>query len=299
MIYLKRYACLCLFLLLLLILFWRRSPVAITEEQSQEELQHETAESAAYAGVYASFQEHILDAGVIPPNLRCLTPKEQSTLVYTFLQGPKAYERGLAWSGDWCEKIVGYNRFGGFGCGFCCMANIYSTLTDYECSPWDMYEFAISASDYYPTAESGAIGWKELKKTLHAAGFDSRLYRKPSSYEAFQEQMKQAKSAIVLVSSANDSTFWANTPGHYVNLWLYQEDSDQVFLAEPGNPDNNRTWIPLRYAYDALKTVSQFQYLLVMDYSEDQNGWKANGIDDNWNGKYGGEVKNGNAEDDI
>ena len=59
-----------------------------------------------------------------------------------------------------------------------------------------------------------------------------------------------------------------------------------VFLAEPGDPENNRTWIPLRYVYDALKTVSSYQYLAVTKYSEGANIWKRNGIDDVWNGKY-------------
>ena len=59
-----------------------------------------------------------------------------------------------------------------------------------------------------------------------------------------------------------------------------------VFLAEPGDPENNRTWIPLRYVYDALKTVSQYQYLTVTAYAEESNQWKWNGIDDVWNGKF-------------
>ena len=239
------------------------------------------------AGVVRNFQETIFDEGVIASDLKVvsITPQERAGGVYTFLQGPRAYREGLPWSGDWCEKIVQYNSFGGFGCGLCCMANIYSTLTEYECSPWDMYEFATQVSRYYPTEESGAIGWEDMKKTLSAAGFDCRIYHKPKTYEKFQEQMKHSESAIVLVSSANDTAFWKDTPGHYVNIWRYQEDTDTVFLAEPGDPENNRTWIPLRYVYDALKTVSQYQYLAVSSYSKDSNQWKWDGIDDHWNGK--------------
>jgi hypothetical protein len=105
-------------------------------------------------------------------------------------------------------------------------------------------------------------------------------------HEEFQEQMKHTQSAIVLVSSNYDATYWQNTPGHYVNIWLYQEDTDLVLLAEPGNPEKNRTWIPLRYVYDALKLVSPYQYLAVAFYAEEANGWKWNGIDDNWNGRF-------------
>ena len=166
------------------------------------------------------------------------------------------------------------------------MANIYSTLTPYECSPWDMYEYATQATLYYPTKESGAIGWDDMKQTLVSVGFTCENCSKPATYEEFQEQMTHTDSAIVLVSSGEDDTFWKDTAGHYVNIWLYQKDSDMVFLAEPGDPENNRTWIPLRYVYDALKTVSQYQYLTVTAYAEESNQWKWNGIDDVWNGKF-------------
>ncbi len=278
------------FLLLFFAVLLQGAVVGIAEERPEEE---ETI-AAAYvidrelnAGVFTDIKEKLFDSGVISPDLQVvyLTPEEQASQVYTFLQGPRAYSENLPWSGDWCQKVVRRNSFGGFGCGLCCMANIYSTLTDYECSPWDMYEYAIRATYYYPTKKSGAIGWGDMKATLKSAGFDCEVYRKPEAYEAFQQQMKETKSAIVLVSSANDDTFWKDTPGHYVNVWLYQESTDMVFLAEPGDPENNRTWIPLRYVYDALKTVSEYQYLAVTAYSEETNSWKWDGIDDNWNGK--------------
>lgn len=239
------------------------------------------------AGVFAAFEENIYQSGIIDPKLRVryLTPEEQAESVYTFLQGPRAFSESLPWSGEWCQKVVRRNSFGGFGCGLCCMANIYSTLTGYECSPWDMYEYATQISNYYPTRESGAIGWEDMATTLTLAGFQCGLYRKPGTYEEFQEQMQQAKTMIVLVNSGDDDTFWKDTSGHYVNIWLYWKDTDQVFLAEPGDPEKNRTWIPLRYVYDALKTVSQYQYLMVDSYEEDANRWKWNGIDDIWNGK--------------
>lgn len=240
------------------------------------------------AGITASLQKHIFEDGILVPGMDIVSPppEEQALSVYTFLQGPRAYREGFPWSGEWCEQIVSGKSFGGFGCGLCCMANIYSTLSPYECSPWDMYEFATSISRYYPSRESGAIGWEDMRMTLRASGIFCDLYQKPETYEAFQEQMKETESAVVLVSSANDAAFWTNTSGHYVNIWLYQEDTDMVFLAEPGDPENNRTWIPLRYVYDALKTVSSYQYLAAAKYSEGANIWKQNGIDDVWKGKY-------------
>lgn len=250
----------------------KQAEKAATTETKQQE-------NEICAGVIRAFDDNIYEAGIIDLSVPVvyLTAEEKAEKVYTFLQGPRAFEEALPWSGEWSKQIVRNNSFGGFGCGLCCMANIYSTLSPYECSPWNMYEFATQASLYYPSRESGAIGWEDMKTTLQHAGFSCSLCNKPENYETFQEQMKRAKSAVVLVCSGNDASFWTDTGGHYVNIWLYREDTDEVFLAEPGSPENNRTWIPLRYVYDALKTVSQYQYLTVDGYSEEENNWKWNG----------------------
>lgn len=278
---------------MLLFLIWLWNGASMTPKETSMVLSEaveivKIADIKLDAGVVAAIREQIFDEEKIPTDLQVvyLSPEEEAALVYTFLQGPRAFREQRPWSGEWCQQMVKGNSFGGFGCGFCCMANIYSTLTDYECSPWDMFTFAAQVTYYYPTRKSGAIGWEDLQSTLRAAGMQCRVYQKPETYEEFKEQIKKAKSAIVLVSSANDDTFWKDTSGHYVNIWLYQENTDMVFLAEPGNPENNRTWIPLHYVYDALKTISQYQYLTVTSYSEEDNNWKWNGIDDNWYGKY-------------
>ncbi len=203
--------------------------------------------------------------------------------VYTFLQGPRSWGEGIPWSGEWASFNINGNPFGGFGCGLCCLANIYDTLTPYEVSPWDMFDYAMAVTDYTPTGEAGAIDWVFMSQVLESCGFTCGLYRKPRTYKAFRQQMEEAKSAIVLISSSEDAAYWQDTPGHYVNIWLYQDDDDTVFLAEPGNPENNRNRIPLRYIYDALKTVSRYQYLSVEGYWEDDNQWKADGIDEIWN----------------
>ena len=204
------------------------------------------------------------------------------TDVYSFLQGPKSWGEGRAWSGEWSNQYVRGNYFGNFGCGLCCMANIYSTFSDHTCSPWDMFLYARETSGYTPTKKIGAIGWGDMKTVMRKCGFDAELYIKPQTYEAFREQIKTAKSAIVLVSSHDDNTFWKKTGGHYVNICLYKEETDEVFLADPADPDGNRNYIPLRYVYDALKTVSKYQYLVVEGYSEEQNQWKQDGIDEAW-----------------
>ncbi|MBP3488964.1 MAG: chaperonin [Roseburia sp.] len=204
------------------------------------------------------------------------------TGVYTFLQGPKSWGEGRSWSGEWSNEYVKGNYFGNFGCGLCCMANIYCTFTDYTCSPWDMYEYARQVSGYAPTRKVGAIGWADMKVTLRKSGFDCTLSNKPDTYETFQEQVREAKSVVALVCSRDDDTYWEKTGGHYVNISLYNEETDEVFLADPGGPSRNRSWIPLRYVYDALKTASQYQYLTVNDYAEENNLWKQDGIDEAW-----------------
>lgn len=288
-VYLKKYRNIILLLLFLFFLYGVSSIFQSSDQKREDGAEASPAEFISRnAGVFASFQKNIFDTGMISSELLAdtMTQEERAAVVYSFLQGPRAYQEGLPWSGNWCEKTVGWNTFGGFGCGLCCMANIYSTLSPYECSPWDMYEFATASSCYYPTKESGAIGWTDMRTALRAAGFACDLYRKPKTYKKFKKQMEASKSAVVLVSSAYDDAFWKDTPGHYVNIWYYREETEEVFLAEPGDPENNRTWIPLRYVYDALKTVSQYQYLAVTSYSEEDNVWKQDGIDDVWNGKF-------------
>ena len=202
--------------------------------------------------------------------------------VYTFLQGPKSWEARVDWSGAWCYEYLEGNYFGSFGCGMCCMANIYDTLAQDKGSPLDAYYFAREMSGYLPTPQSGAIGWGDLKNCLRKMGMECDLYYKPDTYEEFQKQMAECKSMIVLVSSNDDDTFWKHTSGHYVNIWLYDERKDKVFLAEPGSPTNNRSEIPLKYVYDALKTISKFQYLRIDGYNPENDRWHPDRITDDW-----------------
>lgn len=202
--------------------------------------------------------------------------------IYSFLQGPIAWKSKAEWSGQWYKLEFGNRRFGSFGCGFCCMANIYSTLSPYECSPVDIFHRATEVTEYYPCAESGAISWDALHTTLESCGIENQLRNKPDQYERFQKQMQKNPCMIVLISSANDTKFWQNIGGHYVDIWDYQAKTDDVFLTEPGDPQKNRVRVPLQYVYDALKTSSDHQYMIVQKYQEEKNTWKHNGIDIKW-----------------
>lgn len=202
--------------------------------------------------------------------------------VYTFLQGPVAWERKSPFSGIWCESELDGGLFSVFGCGLCAMAGIYSSLTPYECSPLDMYALARKVSDYSPGAGAGAIDWPFMKETLEKTGFGIILREKNRSYSGFQKAIADCQCATVLISSEDDDTYWQDVPGHYVNIWHYNAETDEVFLSDSGNPDHNRQWIPLRYVYDALASDSSYQYLQVISYTEQKNTWKYSGIHEKW-----------------
>lgn len=193
--------------------------------------------------------------------------------VFSYLQGIKSYEKGKDWSGPWCYEEAAGQQFSQFGCGLCSMANIYSSMSGKACTPLEMYEHAQEVSSYNPQGGLGAIGWDAIRVTLQKTGFTCKVGRKPSSYEEFQNIARESQCLMVLVSSEEDETFWEEMPGHYVTLWLYEAEKDEVFLADSSGPSRNRKWIPLRYAYDALKTSSPQQYLAVSSYDASEDTW--------------------------
>lgn len=214
------------------------------------------------------------------PSSNSLSVEEKD--IYSFSQGPKALKQFRPWAGTWANLVLDGNAFGNFGCGFCCMANIYSSLSSKKCSPVDIYQYAKEVSSYAPSPGIGAIGWSAINETLKQCGFTSQLHMKPSDYATFQEHVGNAYATIVLVSSRNCDEYWEDTPGHYVVIWRYNEQDDTVFLTESGDPDKNRTTIPLKTVYNALKTESLSQYLSVNDYDEAMNNWNWNQISEAW-----------------
>lgn len=195
--------------------------------------------------------------------------------IATFLQGPKSWGERREWSGKWGETIMDGGSFGGFGCGLCCMANIYTTLSPYECSPVDMYKRAKMKSGY---EGGGAIDWGYMKDTLQSVGIASDVFRKPSKYTKFQKMIGEAECALVVVSSNDSDCYWKDTPGHYVTLFLYDEEKDKVFLGDSGDPNHNRHWVSLKKIYRSLKTSNNWQMLLVSGYDKKKDSWKHKGF---------------------
>jgi hypothetical protein len=237
----------------------------VTEEVAGEEITEDTQ----------------LEEAVTEEPLTENTSKEDG--IYSFFQRKEAWYQGVAWSGEWSTFEYQGKVFSDFGCGLCCMANIYNTLSPYEVSPKDMFFHAINVSGYAPSSAGAAISWGNMRSTLKNCGIICELYNKPSSYKEFQYTISQCTSAIVLVSSVYDNTYWTTTKGHYVSIWNYDKDSDTVFLADPGKISRNRQRIPLRYVYDALKLSSDYQFLVITEYVEADNAWKGNGIKEQWN----------------
>ncbi len=195
--------------------------------------------------------------------------------IYSFLQGPVAWQNKYPWSGYWGELITEEGgSFGGFGCGLCCIANIYDTLSPYEASPVDTYEYAKEVSSYCPTAGSGAIGWEAMLKTLKTLGMDAELKKKPKTFNKFKEAMSDSEMAIILIQCDDPDAIWGDTPGHYVNIWRFNPDDNTVFVKNSGEYEKNRKTVKLKECYDYLKEISAYQILYVHSYNEEKDEWK-------------------------
>lgn len=212
------------------------------------------------------------------PQKEVATP-DPTQQIYAFLQGPKSWGRRIKWSGEWGVTFYDGGSFGGFGCGLCCIANIYSSLSEYQCTPVDAYHFAKKHTAY---GGGGAIDWGYMKSALEQMGFSCALGTKTSSYAEFQKLVASGQCGIMLVSSNNSKCYWKDTPGHYVTIFLYNEQTDKVFLADSGDPEHNRQWISLKKIYKSLKTASHYQYLLVNRYDKNKNTWKHKKANGNW-----------------
>lgn len=199
--------------------------------------------------------------------------------VYTFLQGPRSWKSQLTWSGKWGKTMYDGSSFGAFGCGFCCMANIYCTQTKYKASPVDVYSYSKKHTEY---GGGGAIAWEYMQRVMQRLGFQAKLMTKPDSYAAFQKQMTESETAIVLVSSHNSDCYWKDTPGHYVTIFLYDAQKDKVFLADSGDPEHNRHWVSLKKIYRSLKTESDYQFMTVGEYKESSDQWKHKSAKGTW-----------------
>ena len=191
--------------------------------------------------------------------------------IASFLQGPKSWKERRVWSGKWGKTIYDGSSFGAFGCGLCCMSNIYCSLTPYRCSPVDMYRYAKKTTEY---GGGGAIDWGYMAQTLESLGLSCEVGNKPETYARFQDIVQQSRACLVVVSSDDSTCYWKNTPGHYVVLFLYNPETDKVFLTDSGDPDHNRHWVSLKKIYKSLKMANHRQYMTISSYEEQNDQWR-------------------------
>ncbi len=238
--------------------------------------QAETEETMSQTAVTTMLPETTAQPTATPASAATPNPEKG---IYTFLQGPKSWQRRLKWSGSWGTTFYDGGSFGGFGCGLCCIANVYSSFTKYRCTPVDAYYYAKKHTGY---SGGGAIAWGYMRRTLTSLGFTCSVAKKTNSYQDFQKKIADSKAAIVLVSSSNSTCYWKDTPGHYVTIFLYDKGTDRIFLADSGDPEHNRHWVSLRKIYQSLKTSSPFQYLYVSKYNEKKDQWKHKQAEGDW-----------------
>ena len=109
---------------------------------------------------------------------------------------------------------------------------------------------------------------------MATVGIASDVWRKPAKYSSFQKMVQKSKACIVVVSSYDSECYWKDTPGHYVTLFLYDEKRDRIFLADSGDPNHNRHWVPLKKIYKSLKKSNKWQILAVTGYEPEKDQWK-------------------------
>lgn len=181
--------------------------------------------------------------------------------MYSFVQTTWKYYPDPRWTGPWSCIEAGGQKFFYFGCGICSLTNVYDTLTGDVVSPSDMYQWCRDYTDYNPDSGKGALSWGQLSEMCRKLELDASIHKKPPSYEQFCEDAASHEAVLVLVCKYNDTTLWSQTEGHYVTLWDYDAPSGTVFVADSSGL-HNRHRVSLLNVYNALKTSSQYQYML-------------------------------------
>ena len=183
--------------------------------------------------------------------------------IYSYLQVPEEFSKDPVWSGDWSSIEAGGQEFFYFGCGICCLSNMYSTCKEEPRTPDLFFYDARDNTDYNPDSGVGALTWYQLKELTKSFASEVKVKKKPSDYSKFQQDIEKADTAVVLVCKDNDDKLWWYTKGHYVNIWEYDPETDTVFVTDSSGLFN-RTRVNLQDIYNALKTASDAQYMTVI-----------------------------------
>lgn len=208
--------------------------------------------SGAPAGLYAV------------PSDRRETAEEKT--IYSYVQVPENYSRDNRWTGSWVTEEYAGQEFMSFGCGICCLTNIYDTLAVYDESdtvtPDEMMVIAEENTGYHPINGRGAISWEHMQRLCEHFGLSATVCRKSSAYEDFKDDVSSSDATTVLVCKDDDDKLWFYTNGHYVTLWLYDDRTGTVFVSDSSGLFN-RQRVKLEDVYKALKSRSDAQYMCV------------------------------------
>lgn len=222
----------------------------------------------APAGIAADLMKRAEERGTEPDgeepeaNRKGYVESAREKEIYSYLQIPEVYSEDPEWSGGWTYIEAGGQLFFYFGCGICCLSNMCSTLTGEAVPPDIMYDRVRDETDYYPESGIGALSWNQLKTVTKGFGAEVSVKKKPEKYSRFQEDIREADTAVVLVCKDDDDKLWHYTKGHYVNIWEYDPETDTVFVTDSSGMFN-RMRVNLTDVYNALKTASSAQYMTV------------------------------------
>jgi len=195
-------------------------------------------------------------------NNRPYEETEREEKIYSYVQVPPQDTGKKKWAGDWYAIEMGGKPFAHFGCGTCCVSNIYSTFIQRPVDPGKMLGVATRYTSYDPVNKAGAISWDDMRKLCIKLGMSATLHEKDAAYGDFQKTVGKSSATVVLVCKDNDPGLWFYTNGHYVTLWEYDPEDDSVFVTDSSGLFN-RDRVFLRDVYDALKTASRYQYMCV------------------------------------
>lgn len=182
--------------------------------------------------------------------------------IYSYVQVPEEYCHDERWTGDWVDIESGGQKFFYFGCGVCCLSNVYSTFCRIPITPDIMFKWAKKYTDYNPDSGRGALSWRQLKQMYERFGCVTETKHKPDDYTDYREDVKNSDTTMVLVCKYNDDKLWFYTMGHYVNLWNYDPKDETVFVTDSSGLFNRKR-VKLIDVYNALKTSSDAQYMCI------------------------------------
>lgn len=235
---------------------YTKAETTVASESETELIDNSQAERAATLAKFLEIHANAI-AGY--------TESGSEQQIISYLQIPSDLYGDTTWTGEWSKFECAGRTFSSFGCGICCLTNIYDTIFKPEVliTPDQMFAITREQTDYRPESGVGAVSWGQLKRMCDLFGLPATVKQKPADYAVFQNDVKNSTATLALVCRRDDDKLWFYTEGHYVTLWEYDEATDTVFVTDSSGLFN-RARVSLFDVYNALKSASQAQYMSVV-----------------------------------